>query len=171
MQVDLKQDMAEIRAMLVEGVRKYAEKHVHPKSKAKFGPVTAIDVLFDCGNGARVTLNFETRPDYEPDGTWTHTAFMELGRPNWEQAYEALETEAVQFILPNGKIKKLKAGVEDERYIEVYGEVLVALVKEARDSGVFASLPRAPRCELGVEEEDGNFGWPWYENRGKDNLI
>ncbi|MDZ4780532.1 MAG: hypothetical protein SGJ19_09795 [Planctomycetia bacterium] len=171
MQVDLKKDMTEIRAMLVEGVRKYAEKHVHPKAKAKFGPVTAIAVVFDCGTGARVSLNFETRLDYEPDGTWTHTALVELDRPNWEQAYEALEEKGVQFILLNGNPKKLKAGTDDEKYIEVFGEALVSLLKESRDSGVFATLPRAPRCELFVEEQTGMFAWPWYENRGKDNLI
>ena len=55
---------------------------------------------------------------------------------------------------------------------ETIGKFLVDLLREARTSGVFASLPKADRCELGVEDPTtGEFGWPAYAARGKKNLV
>jgi hypothetical protein len=48
---------------------------------------------------------------------------------------------------------------------------LVSVLKAARADGVFKTLPKADRCELGVEESGGSFAWPIYKNRGKDNLA
>lgn len=41
---------------------------------------------------------------------------------------------------------------------------------KARADGVFKS-PKAKKCHLGVEEQDGSYGWPAYEDRGKDDLA
>jgi hypothetical protein len=32
-------------------------------------------------------------------------------------------------------------------------------------------VPRAKRCEFGVENLEGFFGWPSYDDHGKDNLL
>jgi hypothetical protein len=51
------------------------------------------------------------------------------------------------------------------------GEMLKAVLLKACADGVFASLPRATNCELGVEHFDGGYGWPMYEARGQENLV
>src|SRR5262245_50507284 len=51
------------------------------------------------------------------------------------------------------------------------GEMLRGVLLKARGEGVFAGLPKASRCEPGVEEQDGDYGWPAYESRGADNLA
>jgi hypothetical protein len=39
-------------------------------------------------------------------------------------------------------------------------------------AGIFAGLPKSQRCELGVEDPTtGEFEWPNYEDRGKENLA
>jgi hypothetical protein len=46
------------------------------------------------------------------------------------------------------------------------------MLPAAREKGVFAGLPKADRCELGVEDPTtGAFGWPAYDDRGKKNLL
>ena len=56
--------------------------------------------------------------------------------------------------------------------METIGKFLVDSLLEARANGVFADLPKADRCELGVEDPTtGAFGWPVYEDRGKKNLV
>jgi hypothetical protein len=46
------------------------------------------------------------------------------------------------------------------------------MLLEARTKGVFRDLPKAERCELGVEDPTtGEFGWPSYDDRGKENLC
>jgi hypothetical protein len=52
------------------------------------------------------------------------------------------------------------------------GKFLVDMLLAARDKGVFTDLPKADRCQLGVEDPTtGEFGWPAYEERGKTNLV
>jgi hypothetical protein len=55
--------------------------------------------------------------------------------------------------------------------VTILGDLLKSVLLRARSDGVFAHLPRSPQCELGVEEHDGNYGWPAYEERGKENLA
>jgi hypothetical protein len=54
---------------------------------------------------------------------------------------------------------------------KVFGEFLVGVLKSARADGIFEALPKAERCEPGVEESGGGFGWPVYKDRGKENLA
>ena len=45
-------------------------------------------------------------------------------------------------------------------------------VLEARQQGTFIGLPKASACELGVEDPTtGSFGWPAYEQRGRDDRV
>jgi hypothetical protein len=58
-----------------------------------------------------------------------------------------------------------------EPLVDAIGEFLVALLLTARDGGTFDGLPKAARCELGVEDPYTPWGWPAYEERGKQNLA
>jgi hypothetical protein len=51
------------------------------------------------------------------------------------------------------------------------GDTLKNALLSARAEGVFEPLRKAERCELCVEELDGNYGWPLDEDRGKENLA
>jgi hypothetical protein len=44
-------------------------------------------------------------------------------------------------------------------------------MKAMRKGGIFRSLPRASKCYLGVSTNDGEFGWPPYEDRGTENMV
>ena len=171
MTIDLRRDAADIRKLLVEAVVRYAAKNAHPKAGGHHKPISALGLSYDCGTGARVAIHFDVRSDYEPDGTWTHDSFAELERPEWEKAYDALQEHDLKFVLADGSSRTLAAGTDDETYVTVFGEMVVSALTDARASGVFAPLPKQPRCELGVEEVEGMFGWPAYDDRGKDNLV
>lgn len=103
-----------------------------------------------------------------------------------------LDEESVEFILPNGKKKQIlpvldddvddvededdseddeDGDEEDDEYVAVFGELLKGVLLKARKDGVFDSLPKAKKCHMGVEEMDGNYGWPNYEDRGKNDLV
>ena len=169
--IDLRKDAADIHNMLVETVAKYAAKSAHPKAGAYHKPVSAVGVTYDCGTAAQVTLHFDVRSDFEPDGTWTHDSFSVLARPEWEKAYDTLQHHELRLVLADGSSRTLQAMAADETYVAVFGEMLVSLLKAARETGVFAALPKQLRCELCVEEVEGMFGWPVYEDRGKENLV
>ena len=53
----------------------------------------------------------------------------------------------------------------------IIGEALKHVLLTAREEGVFNPLPKADRCELGVENLEGYYGWPDYEDRGRENMV
>jgi hypothetical protein len=73
------------------------------------------------------------------------------------------------LVLPDGTRRVLPA--EGGGLAAALGDMLREVLRKARADGVFAALPKAPQCELGVEEQEGNYGWPAYEERGQENLA
>jgi hypothetical protein len=133
--------------------------------------VSRVDVGFGVCESGWVCLVFDTRRNGEPDGEWNE--YIEdtvLERPRWAKACEALEAGPLALVLPDGTRRELVAG-DTDLLVTALGDTLRAVLLKARDDGVFAALPKASRCELGVEEQDGSYGWPAYESRGTDNLA
>src|SRR5205085_1341027 len=85
-------------------------------------------------------------------------------------ACDAVEPGPLALTLPDGTRRELSAGAT-EQLASALGDMLRAVLLKARADGVYAGLPKAPRCELGVEEQEGTYGWPPYEERGQDNLA
>lgn len=169
--LDLRPDAVAIRAMVNDGVRDYSAKHVAAGTAKKHPPVSRLDLTYSLGDSEStpwVMLNFDTKPGGEPDGTPTHGGFAELERESWLPAVQAVcDEEKVDVVNLDGRTKRC----DDAALGQVIGELLVSILREARAAGVFTNLPKVQRCELGVEESNGEFGWPTYEDRGKDNVA
>jgi len=166
MLIDIRKDLPDFHAYLTERIKAHsAEK-----------PVSQIQFGFEFGQSNYVVLVFDTRPDAEPDGEWTNeidtmidngTALM---RPNWPIWHELPEGERVSFIDISGKeIDVLND--PDNLICGTIGDALKQVFLTARAEGVFKNLPKHPRCELAVENIEGYYGWPKYEDRGKENLV
>jgi hypothetical protein len=170
--IDLRNDAADVQGMLAEAVGKYAAKHKASATAKKHPPVSRIDLVFSLGDSEStpwVHLHFDTKSGSEPDGDPTHPDFAKLPRKGWLPAVQAVcEEETISVVKPDGKSRKC----DDAALTETIGKFLVDMLLEARDKGVLAKLPKADRCEMGVEDPTtGEFGWPAYEQRGKKNLI
>jgi hypothetical protein len=170
--IDLRKDAADVQGMLAEAARNYAAKHKAAATANKHPPVSRIDLIFSLGDSEStpwVHLHFDTKPGSEPDGAPTHPDFAKLTREDWLPAVQAVcEEETVSLVQQDGKSKKC----DDAALTEAIGKFLVEMLLAARDTGVFTDLPKADRCELGVEDPTtGEFGWPGYDNRGKENLV
>ncbi len=170
--IDLRKDVADVQEMLAEAARDYTAKHKAPATATKHPPVSRIDLVFSLGDSEStpwVHLHLDTKPGSEPDGDPTHPDFAKLTRSGWLAAVQAVcEEETVSLVKPDGESLQC----DDAALTEAIGNFLVDVLLEARDKGMFADLPRADRCELGVEDPwTGEFGWPAYEERGKKNLV
>jgi hypothetical protein len=167
--LDLRTDFANILAFVSERVRSFDPKTNDGPGKGR--RATRIDIGYQCDQAGWVALVFDTRRGAEPDGEWnSHIDGNTLERPDWQAAFEALEGASLLVVLPDGTERKVRRGGYD-KLTTILGDLLKAVLFQARADGVFASLPKAPRCELGVEEHDGAYGWPVYEERGQDNLA
>jgi hypothetical protein len=167
--LDLRKDSADILAFISERVRSFDPKTNDGPGKGR--RVTRIDVGYSCDQAGWVALIFDTRRAAEPDGEWnSHIEGNLLERPEWLAAFEALGGESLLVVLPDGKERKLRRG-SYEALTTILGDFLKSVLLKAREDGIFADLPKAARCELGVEEHDGGYGWPVYEERGQGNLA
>ena len=170
--IDLRKDVADVHEMLADAVRRYIAKHKAPATAKKHPAVSRIDLTFSLGDSEStpwVYLQFDTKPGSAPDGDPTHREFAKMPRKAWLPAVQAVcEEENVSVVKPDGKSRKCDGGT----LTETIGNFLVETLLEARDKGVFGALPKAERCELGVEDPTtGGFGWPNYVDRGKKNLV
>lgn len=167
-QLDLRTELADILAFLFERVRSFNPESNHGPGEGK--KVRRVDVGYQCDQAGWVALVFDTRPDAEPDGQWN--SYIEgntLDRPRWFEAMEANEEQPVRVIMPDGSERELPPESSDE-ITTILGDLLKGALLMARQDGVFSELPRDPECEMGVEEHDGGYGWPAYEDRAQARL-
>ena len=163
--ISLQKDAADVRAMLVDAVRRYS-------AKQKPTPTTRIDLAFSLGDSEStpwVHLHFDTKLGSEPDGDPTHPDYAKLSREDWLPAVKAVcEDQTVSVIQADGKT----IACRNAELAATIGSFLVDTLLAARDDGVFGDLPKSDRCEMGVEDPTtGEFGWPRYDERGKTNII
>lgn len=167
--IDIRKDVPDFLAY----IRRRVAEHVAASKKLKKPKlVTRIDFGFEFGQGNELWLVFDTRPDAEPDGEWTLQVgkVAALARPKWPIWHELPDEEVVFFIdLKGEKVNVMKS--PDKKICKIVGEAMKHALMEAREAGEFARLPKAERCEIGVENMEGYYGWPKYEDRGKKNLV
>jgi hypothetical protein len=168
-QLDLRKEFAEVSKFIARRVKKFA-----PATNAGPGTgkrVSRIDIGFGVYDDGWVCLVFDTRRAPEPDGEWNE--YIEetvLERPRWATACNEVEDKPFRLILHDGTRKELAAG-KTNQLVKAIGEMLRSALLKAREDGVFGSLPKTTRCEFGVEEQDGSYGWPKYALRGRDNMV
>ena len=167
MRLDLRRDFADIYAYIAGRVRDFDP--ATNDGPGDPGPVKMIEVGFEYSQAAWVVLVFDTRPDAKPDGEWnSHIEGNEFERPDWLAAGEANCEEPITLVQLDGSEVVLP---ENSELAEPLGELLKAVLLKARADGVFADLPKAPGCELGIEHHEGAYGWPLYEDRGHENFA
>lgn len=168
MVIDIRDDIPEFEKYVA---RRVSEHMAAAKKLKKPRPVSRIDFGFEFGQANWVALVFDTRKDAEPDGEWSSDIDdILLERPEWPIWDELPDDAKVEFIdLKGKKINVMKD--PDEMICKIIGDALKHVLIAARDNGVFKPLVKTEKCELGVENLEGFYGWPAYEKRGRENLA
>lgn len=168
MVIDIRDDIPEFEKYVA---RRVADYIASAKEQKKPKPVSRIDFGFEFGQANWVALVFDTRKDAEPDGEWSsdvHDILFE--RPKWPIWHELPDDATVDFVDIKGKkVNVMKS--PDKTICKIIGDALKHVLITARDTGVFKQLVKTEKCELGVENLEGYFGWPAYEKRGRENLA
>ena len=152
MKIDFRQDIPEVLAYVH---RRVAEQ----TAAAPTLPVSRITLGFEFGNENWVALEFDTRPNPEPDGRWTvGVAKTLMRRPRWPNWGEKPEGERVIFTNVAGQEVDITDS-PDDRGCKVIGDAMRQVLLTANKEGAFDSLAKAARCELEVENFDGYYGW------------
>ncbi|MCZ2341540.1 MAG: hypothetical protein LC104_07050, partial [Bacteroidales bacterium] len=165
--LDLRRDFADIYIHLADRVQAFDPAGGNVLGVP--GPVKIVEIGYEYSQAGWLVVVFDTRPAAEPDGEWTsRIEGNELERPHWLEASEVNIDNPITLIQLDGTEADLPASTE---LAEPLGEMIKAVVLKACADGVFAALPKASGCELGVEHFSGCFGWPEYEVRGQNSLA
>ena len=162
--IDIRDD---IPVFLEYVIKRVAEQGKRMAKQRKPQPITRIDFGFEFGQQNWVVLVFDTRPDAEPDGTWSSLMGKSLfKRKNWPIWEKLADDEVVYFKDVKGKKVSVMKN-PDEQISKIVGDALKQTLISARNNGLFESLAKAKKCELGVENLEGFYGWPAYKDRGR----
>lgn len=171
--IDLQADAETIYDYIQERVDEYPD-YINAGPGEDEDPISLITLGYQADQAGWVALVFDTRPAAEPDGEWN--AFIEdnaLEFPEWQEAVEKLydedEPEPIDVVLPEGT--KIRVTQDDDGLTEAIGDMLRDLLIKARKAKLFELLPRTEGCLMGVEDHDGNYGWPEWEKRSKDGRV
>jgi len=167
MKIDLKADSKTVYEYVKRRVANYRTQANNGPGEDD-APISLITLGYQVSQAGWVALVFDTRPDSAPDGEWQsyiEENFLEF--PHWLDAVDALfdSGESIDLVLPNGKTRTIG---EDDDFAEPVGQMLKAILLQARKDKCFKDLPLGKKCSMGVEDHDGAYGWPEYDNRYKD---
>lgn len=141
MQLDYEREFDEIKSYIVKFI------DVFDRSKM----IKLIEIGFQVDQVGLIKVFFDCRPNAKPDGSWTQKLDNEyLERSHWP---ELCELYGYDFI------------------VQELGKIIKSVLLEVREEGAFQALNKYSDCELGIEEINGNFGWPLYEKRGVENVV
>lgn len=172
MAINLQRDAKKIYKHIVQRVKDYP-KYVNAGPGNDEDPISLIELGYQWDQAGWCALVFDTRPGAEPDGEWnSYIEENSLAFDSWFEACEACweSGKPVRLTLPNGEKKVIEKDNLDDMATHI-GEMLKGVLIQAREDGVFAKLPLAERCIMGVEDLEGAYGWPLYERRVKDGAV
>jgi hypothetical protein len=173
--LDLQEDAKVFESRLVEAVEAYARRG------AKAPPISALEIGYEFAQAGWICIHFDTRETHDRDGEWT--TFQErdlIKRPQWFQMVEAMACfsddedggprKAGTLILHDGP-RRDGSTLTEEDFSAALGDMLKDVLLRARKDGLFAKLPRRPGAQIDIEEFNGTWAWPDYEDLGKTNVI
>ena len=159
--INLRDDAETVRAALERRVREFLEQN-------STEPVTCVEVGYCFVQCGYFFINFDQRIPHERDGEWTGLIKDETDMPHWQQFAEKGFDEDHIITLPNGEQTDVWS---EEAFSRAIAEMIAGAIKNASADGVFDKLPKAPNCEIDVEDFEGLWAWPPFDGLGHDNLL
>jgi len=159
--INLKKDAERVRKDIQRRVKEYPV-YINPGPGEDNADIRLITLGFSFDQAGWVTLVFDTRPDAELDGECQ--AYIEETKypfKGWFKAFDQVQEQkgVLSITGHSGSRHAFLSSDQMETVANCFGTMCRDVLVEARDNGVFQSLPLADDCQLAVEEHGGFYGW------------
>lgn len=124
-------------------LRRYLESRVREFAASGI-PISGIGIGYEVSQSGWVYVNADTRKQHARDGEWTSG-------------------------LDNDPLLEMSHWVETDP--GEAGQFILKIIQSARADGVFSPLKQYGPVQLDIEDFDGSWAWPAYEELGKSNLA
>ncbi|MCA9175140.1 MAG: hypothetical protein KDB14_11710 [Planctomycetales bacterium] len=140
-----------------------------------------MEIGFSCDQSGWIFIHGDERPEHERDGQWT-TKIDEDGCIDFQHWIEAIESsfegdaftvvkiDGTKFIVPAFD-EDAEEQSDDDPFVVAIGEMILDVLMNAKSDGVFEPLKTFGAVQLDIEDFNGGWGWPEYDDLGKTNLA
>jgi hypothetical protein len=168
MKIDLRKDKKTISSFIKKRISAFS-----PQSDPCIGNgsnVHQINFGYSVDQAGFFALVFDTREDANTDGEWNNAleddnSFIDM--LHWSDAYDRLVDMPIIVIDHQGQPRECSESAESCDFNQLVGEMLLALLMDAKQQGWFKTLPVASTCHIAIEDQLGGWGWPEYDDRGQ----
>ena len=173
--IDLREDAKDFRRELEATVKSIVA--TRPAS------LSALEVGYSCDQSGWIYIHADERPRHHRDGEWTtkiaKDKYIDLG--HWIEAIEAsfegqafavIKFDGTQFLVPGlDEDADEQFGDDDDAFTVAVGEMILAVLMNAKSDGVFMPLKSYGDVQLDIEDFNGGWAWPEIDELGKTNLA
>lgn len=178
--LDLRKDARDIYQHLAKSVKDYVVNEAEER-----GPISAICVTYAFDQRGWVIVHFDNRPEHKRDGQMIYSERKVFKRPHWIAVVKALngfipadydndgrviKTKPVTIVLPNGT-RNDGAKLTVKAFSTILGRLIKDALLKAKKAKLFDEVPKHEKCQLDIEDFNGSWAWPKYEDLGRNNLI
>ncbi len=149
---------------------------------AKPASLSALEIGYSCDQAGWIFIHADERSQHERDGQWTtridEDQYIDFG--HWIEAIEAgfegeafnvIRIDGTQFVVPALDEDADEQNVDtDDPLTAAIGEMILAVLMDAKSDGVFKPFKSYGDVQLDIEDFNGGWGWPEYDDLGKTNL-
>ncbi len=130
--------------------------------------VSLITFGFSFEHSGWYALVFDTRPNASPDGEWQ--SYIEGNCFN-DQLWCLDDVEELSITHYKKNWRLPDEDFDDDYFAYLFGELLKDVLIFARENNLFSGISLAKNCVMNVEEHEGRYGWPNYEERFKIGKV
>jgi hypothetical protein len=174
--VDLRQDAKKIESSLtafLDKIRKQPPKRL-----------SAIAIGFDCDQAGWVMFVGDNREEHQRDGECFDEDCI-VAMPHWnvvdiagDQAKQIVVTKMDGTTFEIAPFDEEDEEESDYSYTEAdppfciaIGEMILSVVMNAKKNGRFQELSQFGAVQIDIEDFNGGWAWPEYDQLGKSNLA
>lgn len=173
--IDLREDAKVFRREL--------ESNVKSIVAAKPASLSALEIGYSCDQSGWIFIHADERPQHERDGQWTIKIdedrcidfghWIEAIESSFEgEAFTVIKIDGTQFVVPAlDEDTEEQSEDADDPFTAAIGEMILAVLMNAKSDGMFTPLKTFGDVQLDIEDFNGGWGWPEYDDLGKTNLA
>lgn len=142
--------------------------------------LSAIEIGYSCDQLGWIFIHPDERPEHDRDEEWS-TWIVEdkcIKYDHWIEAIEAnFQGESFTVIKHDGSRFEVAYAEEEsdweseDPFVQAVGEMILDVLKVAKVDGVFSQLERFGPVQLDIEDFNGGWAWPEYDDLGTSNLA
>jgi len=148
--------------------------------------LSALEIGYSCDQSGWIFLHADKRQQHERDGQWTTNIDEDkcVEFDHWIEAVESrfegenftvVKTDGSKFEVPafdlDAEVEDYDDDEEEDPFVAAIGEMILHVLTQAKADEIFKPLQALGSVQLDIEDFNGGWAWPEYDDLGKTNLL